>query len=126
MKAQDYLYSELSIIAEKYNDIKIRCEYRPNTQTHLIEIIPLNLFEKNGYYIQDEIRLETTFLELYPKEDILFITEGSLNEIRTADFEFGYNTFTIENIIAEEFEIAVFEGISNTIETIKYDFALAA
>jgi len=128
MKAQDFLKDKLKSIAQKYEDIKIRCEFRLNTNTYLIKIIPTGLFETNEEYIQDEINLEIEFEELFPQDEILFITEGSLNEIRTVDFEFGYHSFTIEENRMEEesFEIETSEEINNIIEPKRYNFALAA
>ena len=109
MKAQDFLKNKLELIAQKYNQIKIRCEYRPNTHTYLIEIIPAGLFETNEAYILDEMKLENEFEALFPQDEILFISEGSLNEIRIADFEIS-NAEMITLVAEEDSFMVEIEG----------------
>jgi len=82
MTAKDYIEEKLSLLASKFTDIKIRYEHHANTGSHLIEIMPLSFFEENGSYLEEETKIEDEFEQLFPSENIVFISEGSLTVIR--------------------------------------------
>ena len=125
MKAQDFLIEKLRELSSKYEDVKIRYEYRANTQSHIIEIIPLSFFDKNVEYLLDETNIERLFEELYPSENIVFISEGSLIEIRKADLELGYKKLVFDNDkLIPEYEVLEY---TNLLELGGYcNYALAA
>ena len=54
MKAQEFVVERLRGLFSKYEEVKIRYEYRINTQSHIVEIMPLNFFEGNKGYLADE------------------------------------------------------------------------
>ncbi|NQU85751.1 MAG: hypothetical protein HQ541_08325 [Mariniphaga sp.] len=125
MKANDFLIEKLKQLAEKIEEIQIRYEFRNSTQSHLVEIIPLRIFEENEAYMQEEAKLEAEFEQLYPTEEIIFISEGSLTEIITAELELGYDKIRFKNETSDiEF---VIEGYNNIVETRNnHDYSLAA
>jgi hypothetical protein len=45
-----------------------------------------------------EANLEDEFEHLFPQEDIVFISEGSLTEIKDPDLILGYNSIVFDNI----------------------------
>ncbi len=97
MKSKTFLQSELEKIYSTINNIFIKYEYRTNISTHIIEITPISIFKQNKDYIDLEIELEETFHDLFPKEEILFVTDDSLITVDTPDFEYTgwllkYNT----------------------------------
>jgi len=125
MIAKDFIEEKLRILASKFIDIQIRYEYRVNTNSHLIEIIPLSFFEGNESYFEKETKLEDEFEQLFPSENIVFISEGSLTVIKKADLEFGYDKISFNNnTVIINFEVIGYsEGIeSHGIE----NYALAA
>lgn len=96
-KSTKYLKEKIDQIIQRFPDLKIRYEFRSTISTHLIEILPQNAFQSNQEYILFEMELENEFEILFGiKEDILFISEDSLNEIRKVDMSWGYCTFAIE------------------------------
>lgn len=97
MKSKEFIKKQLGGISKKYLGIKIRYEYRESTNSHIIEVIPLNLFDTNPGYIEDEINLEEEFENNFPNENIVFISEDSLTEIRMPDWVSGSNNFSFEN-----------------------------
>jgi len=125
MKAQDFLIEKLRELSSKYEEVKIRYEYRANTQSHIIEIIPLSFFDKNAEYLLDEANIERQFEELYPFDNIVFISEGSLIEIRKADLELGYNKLVFDyNKVIPVFEVLEYTDMLES--TGCYNYALAA
>lgn len=113
MKAIEYLEIKLQELFLKFEEIQIRYEFRENTQSHLVEIIPSSLFEKNETYLEEEAKIEDEFEDLYPTENIVFITKGSLTEIKKVDLTFGYDKITFDNDYLP-YEFIVSEGYSET------------
>ena len=113
MKAIEYLEIKLQELTVKFEEIRIRYEFRENTQSHLVEIIPSSLFEKNETYLKEEAKIEDEFENLYPTENIIFITKGSLTEIKKVDLTFGYDKITFDNDYLP-YEFIVSEGYSET------------
>lgn len=105
MKSIDYIQSKLEKLFLDLPEIKIRYQYNKNTQTHLIEVLPVSLFETDEVYIDSEFEIEEEFESLFPGEEILFITKGSLSEITIPDFTWGYEhiIFDFENVINEDY-----------------------
>jgi hypothetical protein len=88
MKSTAFVIERIKELSEKFPDIQIRYEYREHKKLHLVEILPLKIFE-SGDYIIEETEFDDDFTEYYPEEDIIFISSDSLNEIRNTDFEIG-------------------------------------
>lgn len=111
--AKEFLIDNLNRLSELFSEIHIRYEYRKNTNSHIIEVIPLSVFYKNKDYIKAEIWLEKQFENLFPAEDIIFISGNSLTQIKNAEYEFGNNQMsfdvgilipnTVDSNINEEF-----------------------
>lgn len=128
MTARDYIEEKLTLLAKKFIDIQIRYEYRANTRSHLIEIIPLSFFEEDEAYFKEESAIEDEFEQLFPSENIVFISEGSLTVIKKADMELGYqkSTFIIN---LDQLNISAYIevlGFSEDIQSQDFNYALAA
>ncbi|SFD92400.1 hypothetical protein [Thermophagus xiamenensis] len=125
MNPKEFIKKRLQFLASKFSEAKIRYEYRENTHSHIIEIIPLNLYENNEDYLLEETRIEDEFEELFPTENIIFISENSLTEIKSPEFELGYSDFIFESETScIEFE---FLGVSEEVDPISVDYlAIAA
>lgn len=123
MKSKEFIEDKLNELYAKFSDIKIRYEYRANTYSHLIEVIPLCFFEENEDYIILETQIEDEFETLFPNENIVFISEGSLSEIVNPDFKLGYDSIKFD---IEVFKVDfIVEGFN---ENVQYsnNYALAA
>ena len=125
MTAKEYIEENLKFLASKFSDIQIRYEHRANTGSHLIEIMPLSFFEGNGSYLEEETKIEDEFEQLFPSENIVFISEGSLTVIKKADLELGYDKISFDNnTLIIDFEVI---GYSEYLEIIGVtNYALAA
>lgn len=125
MKSIEFLETKLNELYAKFSDVKIRYEYRANTYSHLIEIIPLSFFEGNEEYISLEAKIEDEFEASFPNENIVFISEGSLSEINNPEFTLGYEVIKFDN---EALNIDfIVEGFSEIVDyQYSYNYALAA
>src|SRR5690554_3701081 len=125
MKSIEFLETKLNELYAKFSDVKIRYEYRANTYSHLIEIIPLSFFEGNEEYISLEAKIEDEFEASFPNENIVFVSEGSLSEINNPEFTLGYEVIKFDN---EALNIDfIVEGFSEIVDCqYSYNYALAA
>ncbi len=85
MNSIELLKSELQELFSLIDGIEIRYEFKKSTFTHIVEVKPLDLFSSNNLYIEKEIELEEKFSELFPNEDLVFVSENSLSKIEEAD-----------------------------------------
>jgi hypothetical protein len=123
MNAKDYIREELTRIWNCFPEIQFRYEFKTSTRTHVVEVNPLSYFKENRDYLRMESDFESDFEQIYPEEEILFISEGSLTEIRNAEFQIGGINVNFKN---ETFDfLSSFEGIDNKIDN-SFNFALAA
>lgn len=125
MKAKVFLEKKLEELFSKFEEIKIRYEYMANTRSHIVEIMPFSLFEENKDYLVEETNIEDEFELLFPTENIVFISEGSLTEIKNADIELGYDKILFDYCdYISELEV---DGYSEEVETMGCEtYALAA
>lgn len=97
MKSKEFIEAKLNELYFMFDNVQIRYEFRANTISHIIEIIPLSFFDCNEDYMRSEAKIEDEFEALFPQENIVFISEGSLTEIRNIDLVLGYDTIKFNN-----------------------------
>lgn len=109
--SKDFLKNKLEELFQKFDGVKIRYEFREYMNLHLIEVLPLETFEDNQSFILEEIEIQDEFESMYgDTEEILFISSDSLNEIKTVDFEFGYESIAVQvtKLISHSFSFSNF------------------
>lgn len=81
MKPSEFINKKIEYLKFKFKDIEIKYQYKITTNTHVIHISPLSLYENNIEYLFEEEDIENEFIKLYPSEELLFISEDSLTKI---------------------------------------------
>lgn len=107
MESIEFIKKRLTELHGIFLDIQIRYEYRANTQSHIIEVIPYSFFEGNEEYMSYEYNMEDEFENTFPDENILFISDDSLTEINEPIFLAGYDALKFENPVIEDDEYIV-------------------
>ncbi len=97
--AKEFLIDNLNWLSELFPEIHIRYEIRNNN--HIIEVVPVSVFENDENYLKAEILLEKQFEQFFPDEEIIFISEDSLTRIKNAEYEFGKNQISFDPGILE-------------------------
>lgn len=126
-QANNYIKEKLRGLHNRFFDMKIRYEFNEGLNIHLIEVLPLSLYEDNQEYILAEMELEEEFHSLFPQEEILFVSTDSLNQVENPDYRLGYNdTFSyriesIDTVVMKDVEDRELSEIDSDL-----DFALAA
>lgn len=85
MNSTSFLNDQLVNVFEKFRESIIKYEFKPTRNSHLIEISPLELFESDEY-IDAEIELIENFRKFFPFEDLVFVSENSLNRVTNPQF----------------------------------------
>lgn len=81
IKAQEYIIKELNLLYEKFTSIQIRYEFNEGLNVHFVEVLPLEVYDSKEF-ILEEIRIVENFENTFGyNQDILFISEESLNKI---------------------------------------------
>lgn len=91
IKPIDFIKDKMRLIHAQFPEVKLRYENRTYLNLHLVEVLPFETFD-SFEHLKLEIQIQEEFEALYGyDEELLFISEGSLNEIRKPIFELGYN-----------------------------------
>ncbi len=78
MKSTTYIKTELEKILDLFPQMQFMYEYDAFEQTHIIEVIPLEIYENNDEYKKAEANLSYTFDRRFAPETVLFVSEDSL------------------------------------------------
>lgn len=89
MKSIEYLKDKLRGLHDSCSYLEIKYEYRNYINTHIIEVKPSYCFEDDKQYAIGQISLENEFEELFPDEEILFITENELISVEEPILKIG-------------------------------------
>ena len=93
--------------------------------------LDLDLLEEDVELEEDgevEDEFEEEFEKLFPSEEIIFISEGSLTEIKNPEHEIGYGLVSLDVELDDNFEpIFITSGYNLTcVEVAENNYALAA
>lgn len=86
--SKEFLKSRLKKIFLELDNIEVAYEFRLASNTHIVEVKPNSVYTDCKKYINKEIELEEAFNERFPNEELLFITENSLTQIKSPEFVF--------------------------------------
>lgn len=105
MNAKDYIKEWLNQMVSVFEKVSFCYEYDEIIHTHKIEVKPVDFFEQNRDYLIEEALFNDEFEKKFYPEEILFISENSLNKINNPEFEINPNNFGHENMQSEEIHI---------------------
>jgi len=98
MDAKDFLKYRFEDIVDQIRTIKVSYEYWQYSDTHIIEVVPLEEFENNDLYQELEKDLYLEFNKRFFPSTLLISTENSLNRVSNPEwaickeqFSYSYN-----------------------------------
>lgn len=107
-KAKEYILDQLNDLYARFKGIKIRYEFNEDLDTHIIEVLPLKTYEENQNYVLAEMKIEEEFQSIF-EEEILFVSEDSLNQIEEPSFSLGYESKDIFTYFFEQINLPEIE-----------------
>jgi len=87
MTSTEYIKNKLSQILSQFPEIGCKYEFDAFSASHLIELKPNEIYFSNHSFKEKEVELLSEFIELYPFENITFITDDDLYKIESPIFE---------------------------------------
>ncbi len=87
MTSTEFVIKELEKLVAQMPTLKVSYEFDIVDNSHVIEILPKEIYESDETYMALEIAFDTAFSKLYPFEGILFISDGSLTKVITPLYE---------------------------------------
>jgi hypothetical protein len=85
MDSKNYILKNISSFIKKNNNVRIRYGYDECTITHVIEVVPNNVYRLNDAYILWESEMFDKFIALYATENICFISDDALVGIENVE-----------------------------------------
>jgi hypothetical protein len=86
MTSKEFVLKELEILTSRIPNIRVRYEYDKNAIVHIIEVVPNEIYHLDNDYIAWESDMDYRFIELYPTENICFISDDALVGIENAEY----------------------------------------
>jgi hypothetical protein len=86
MKSKEFLKNRLNEISNVFPELIFRYQFKENTETHIIEVKPLQTYQTNDDYIKCEAELLFDFENEFFPETILFVSEDSLTQLIEPEF----------------------------------------
>lgn len=124
MTSENFLINSLNRISSVFTNIRIRYEHRKDVMCHIIEVVPDSVFHEDLDYLKAESDLEADFESRFPDEEIIFITSGSLLEIKDVVREFGGNLMSFD--LTKGNYVTILNGYDDFLNNLMDNFALAA
>lgn len=120
MDSKEFIISNLRELYSSLPYLEIRYEYRDDIVTHIIEVKPVHCYDKDRSYVSKQIALEEMFEEIFPYEEILFMTENLLIQIEKPLLELGNSHMDAisTQVISSDIIIEGENSIENLFETL--------
>jgi hypothetical protein len=121
--AKIYILSKLEELVQLVPQVRISYEYDSLSKDHLIKVVPQDQYQNNLSYQKFEEELVTDFINIFPFDNLVFLTEDDWIDLKHPDEVFEgylYNLDLIYNSQGTEFSFADNELFE--IEGIEDDF----
>lgn len=97
--AKTFIISRLSKIVEDITELRILYKFDVYSREHLIKVLPSSEFKRNSNYHRFEEELLFEFIEKFPFDNLVFLTEGDWIDINQHDLEFIGSRYLINSIV---------------------------
>lgn len=93
MNSYEYIISELNKFILEFPKTRVRYEHDNSSETHFIEVVPNEIYHLDAQYIQWESEMFDRFVDLFPEENICFISDDALVGLDKINFELKGHEF---------------------------------
>ena len=77
MKSKDYIRSKLNSFIEIFSQTKVCYQFDEHLMTHYIKVVSNSIYHNDKRYLDWELKLYDEFVEIFPGENICFISDDS-------------------------------------------------
>ena len=93
MKSKDYIISKLNSFIKNFSQTKVCYQFEEDLMTHYIKVVPNSIYHNDKRYIDWELKLHDKFMEIFPGENICFISDDILLDLNNIDYELIGSSF---------------------------------
>ncbi|OAV66106.1 hypothetical protein Barb4_03037 [Bacteroidales bacterium Barb4] len=86
MDAKQYIRNELEKLIVSFPNVRVRYEYDKNAIVHFVEVVPNEIYHLDNDYIAWENKMTDKFIELFPTQNICFISDDALVGIENEEY----------------------------------------
>lgn len=97
--AKTFIISQLAKVVEDISELKILYKFDVYSREHLIKVLPSYEYRSNSNYHKFEEELLFEFIEKFPFDNLVFLTEGDWIDINHHDLEFVGSHYFNKSII---------------------------
>jgi hypothetical protein len=101
MKSKKYIDDKLHELVEKFPEVTLQYEFDELNETHIVEVLPQSVYDKNNLYKEAEGDLTFEFDQMFFPEEIMFVSEDSLTRVKKPQKTFKAESFSF----CEKFEM---------------------
>lgn len=101
MNPVDYIITSAKELVQLFPNTKVRYENEINSNTHIIEVIPNEVYNLNKDYQAWEEYKTFDFIRLFPTQNICFISDDAVVSIDAVAFEIKGSAFDLNYSINE-------------------------
>ncbi|NMC58519.1 MAG: hypothetical protein GYA51_03905 [Candidatus Methanofastidiosa archaeon] len=94
MNPKEFIKNRLNELRNIFPELSFKYKYNPHTSTHIVDVRPLDCYQKNQDYIKYEAEFGFEFDNIFYPETILFVSEDSLTQISNPEFVFNACQFS--------------------------------
>lgn len=116
MTQQDFVKSSVDRILNQFPGVKCRYEYHNASYTHFIEVVPHSIYDNEDDYINLEEAIVTEFEQLFPDENICFLSDNSIYKLHNPIYEASGKLSSVAGI---KVEYATHESLQGHWETMQ-------
>jgi len=89
MNAKEHIRKELECLLDKFPQVIVRYEYDAMAEAHFVEVTPSDTYHNDNNYIKQEEDITDRFINLFPTQNICFVSDDSIVGIRNAEYTLG-------------------------------------
>ncbi len=98
MKVKDYIISRINDLVSTFPFFKVSYQIDDYSNSNYIKVTPREYFDNNLEYQKFETELIIDFIDKYPLDEIVFITDDSLIDINNSIYEIEGELFSQNNL----------------------------
>lgn len=125
MNSKEFIKNRLNELRNIFPELSFKYKYNPNTSTHIVDVRPLDCYQRNQDYIKYEAEFGFEFDNIFYPETILFVSEDSLTQISNPEFVFNANQFS-EDLQKPMTVVEINSMLADIHFMLESDYALAA
>lgn len=126
MTAAEFIIIQIKNLAFSFPTGKYSYEYDKISGMHIIHVHPTELYELNNAYKENEVKLSIEFDNIYYPESVLFVSDNSLNQVLSPEFELEGMFYGLRPMINNKLASKFINLKQESFEAGENNYALAA